>query len=95
MGRSEDKEIGRGCSMRIAECEMRNRKRSMNRRGDSEIKGREMGRRINQDTRITGNQDIRDRRREMKEVRRDFKIFLLILTMAWVGGTSLGQAFTH
>jgi hypothetical protein len=53
--------------------------------GDREIRGE--GRRK--------DQDIRDRKREMKEVKRDFKISLLILTMAWVGGTSLGQTFTH
>jgi hypothetical protein len=48
-----------------------------------------------QDIRKIGNQDITERKREMKAVKRDFKIFLLILTMADVGGTSLGQAFTH
>lgn len=37
----------------------------------------------------------KDEKREKKEASRYFKIFFLILTMAWVGGTSFGQTFTH
>jgi hypothetical protein len=58
--------------------------------GDTEIGG--IGIRK---TGIPGDQDIRDRKRKMIEAKRDFNISLLIFTMACVGGTSLGQTFTH
>lgn len=77
---------------------MRNLKGYMRRWGDAERNKDWEIRRAKagyQWIRIPGNQDIRDRRREIKEVSPHFKIFLLILTMAWVGGTCLGQTLTH
>ena len=48
-----------------------------------------------QGIRKLGCQESKDRRREIKEVKRDLRISLLIFTTAWVGGTSLGQTLTH
>ena len=40
-------------------------------------------------------QEKKDASREKREPSRDFRISALILTIAWVGGTSLGQTCTH